>query len=413
MINRPEYLEKLIDWKDKSDLIKVVTGIRRCGKSTLFLLFQDYLKKNGISDKQIITINLEMAENNSLLDYKVLHEHILQKCKSKKMHYVFLDEIQMVDQYQKAVNSLRLKENIDLYLTGSNAYMFSQKLTTLLSGRYIEIKMLPLSFKEYMSAFENSTQQTYDTKFNDYVIFGSFPQILNFYNDKSKVNETLWHDYLDSIYNTIIVKDIMARQGIKELSKLNRVIKFMFDNIGSETSINNISNVLNNDLKIKPKESKIHAQTIENYIQGLVDGYVFYKVTPEYLKGKNRLRSNSKYYAADTGLKYFLLGENATKDAGHILENIVFLELKRRGYDVETGKVGDNEIDFVAKKPFGTVEYYQVAQTIQDEETLKRELKPLQMLDDSYPKFILSRDYSNGNYKGIKHINVLKWLMND
>ncbi|MBQ3834087.1 MAG: ATP-binding protein, partial [Elusimicrobia bacterium] len=269
MINRPEYLQKLIDWKDKSDLIKVVTGIRRCGKSTLFLLFQDYLKKNGVSDKQIITINLEMAENNDLLDYKVLHDYVLKKCKSNKMNYVFLDEIQMVDQYQKAVNSLRLKENIDLYLTGSNAYMFSKKLTTLLSGRYIEIKMLPLSFKEYMSAFPGANENSYDMKFNDYVQFGSFPQILNFYNDKSRIEETLWHDYLDSVYNTIIVKDIMSRQGIKELSKLTRVIKFMFDNIGSETSLNNISNILNNDLNLSSKESKIHVQTIESYIEGL------------------------------------------------------------------------------------------------------------------------------------------------
>jgi predicted AAA+ superfamily ATPase len=203
----------------------------------------------------------------------------------------------------------------------------------------------------------------------------------------------------------------MVRQGIYELSKLNRVIKFMFDNIGSETSLNNISNVLNTDLKLGPKESKIHVQTIEKYIDGLLDGYIFYKVSLSYLKGRLRLRGNAKYYAVDAGLRYFLLGGTSTQDAGHILENIVYLELKRRGYDVETGKVGNMEVDFVAKLPGGKMEYYQVAQSVQSEETLARELKPLQSLKDSYPKYILSRDYNNGNYNGIQHINVLNWLM--
>lgn len=437
MINRPEYLENLIRWKDVNDMIKVVTGVRRCGKSTLFQLFQEYLKKNGVTDKQIININLEMADNAPLLNWEKLHNHIEKITIKNKMNYVFLDEIQMVEEYQKAINSLRLKKNIDLYVTGSNAYMFSQKLTTLLSGRYIEIKMLPLSFKEYMSAFPNLDENSYDRKFNDYVSYGSFPQIMNFYKKEElaewttseghsivthegekihfqigrELNEHAWHNYLDSLYNTIIVKDIMARQGIQELSKLERVIKFMFDNIGSETSLNKISNTLNNDLKLNVKESKLHVQTIEKYIDGLLDGYVFYKVVPNYLKGKARLRSNAKYYAVDVGLKYFLLGGNSTQDAGHVLENIVYLELKRRGYTVESGKVGDMEIDFVAKLPGGKVEYYQVAQSVQSEETLKRELKSLQALKDSYPKFILSRDYNNSNYNGIQHINVLNWLM--
>ncbi|MDR1123371.1 MAG: ATP-binding protein [Elusimicrobiota bacterium] len=411
MINRPEYLDNLIRWKDSDDMIKVITGVRRCGKSTLFQLFQEYLKKNGVSDKQIININLEMADNAPLLNWQKLHDYIEKHTAKGKMNYVFLDEIQMVEEYQRAVNSLRLKKNIDLYITGSNAYMFSQKLTTLLSGRYIEIKMLPLSFKEYMSAFPDLDENSYEKKFNDYLSYGSFPQIIDFYKEDNKLDAHAWHNYLDSLYNTIIVKDIMARQGIQELSKLNRVIKFMFDNIGSETSLNNISNVLNNDLKLNPKESKIHVQTIEKYIDGLLDGYIFYKVLPNYLKGKSRLRSNAKYYAVDAGLRYFLLGGNSAQDAGHILENIVCLELKRRGYSVETGKVGDMEVDFVAKLPGGKIEYYQVAQSIQSEETLARELKPLQSLKDSYPKYILSRDYNNGNYNGIQHINVLNWLM--
>ena len=332
MINRSEYLKTLIRWRDKNDLIKVVTGIRRCGKSTLFQLFQAYLKEQGVLDAQILSINLELADYAHLLDYQALHSYILSHCAPGKRTYVFLDEIQMVPEFQKAVNSLRLHKNIDLYITGSNAYMFSQKLTTLLAGRYIEIKMLPLSFKEYMSAFPELTENAYDRKFNEYITYGSFPQILDFYH-KGGFDNLAWHNYLESIYNTIIVKDIMARQGIKELSKLERVIRFMFSNIGSETSLSKISNVLNADAR-----GNIHVQTIENYIEGLLDGYAFYKVLPKYLKGKGRLRSHAKYYAADMGLRYFLLGGNAGQDAGHILENIVFLELKRRGYEVFIGK---------------------------------------------------------------------------
>ncbi len=405
MINRSEYLKTLIRWRDKNDLIKVVTGIRRCGKSTLFQLFQAYLKEQGVLDAQILPINLELADYAHLLDYQALHSYILSHCAPGKMTYVFLDEIQMVPEFQKAVNSLRLHKNIDLYITGSNAYMFSQKLTTLLAGRYIEIKMLPLSFKEYMSAFPELTENAYDRKFNEYITYGSFPQILDFYH-KGGFDNLAWHNYLESIYNTIIVKDIMARQGIKELSKLERVIRFMFSNIGSETSLSKISNVLNADAK-----GNIHVQTIENYIEGLLDGYAFYKVLPNYLKGKGRLRSNAKYYAADTGLRYFLLGGNAGQDAGHILENIVFLELKRRGYEVQTGRINQEEVDFVATLSGGKIEYYQVAQSILDENTFQREIKPLKAIKDNYPKFILTRDYNTGNDNGIEILNVLKWLM--
>ena len=411
MINRPEYLDTLIRWKNHDDMIKVVTGVRRCGKSTLFLLFQDYLKKNGVSEKQILGINLELAENAKFLDWRVLYDYVKEQALTDKMNYVFLDEIQMVPQYQRAVNGLRLRKNIDVYVTGSNAYMFSQKLTTLLSGRYIEIQMLPLSFKEYMSAFPGADENSPDKQFNDYVTRGSFPQTLNFYNAENEFDQLMWNNYMDSLYNTIIVKDIMARQGIQEISKLNRVIKFMFGNIGSETSLTNISNVINNDLKLKPAESKIHVQTIEKYLDALLDGYVFYKASPAYLKGKAMLRSNAKYYASDAGLRYFLLGGGLREDAGHILENIVYLELKRRGYNLQFGKVGGEEVDFVAAQPGGRVEYYQVAQSVLSEETLNRELAPLQAIKDNYPKYLLTRDYNNTNYQGIRHINVLQWLL--
>ena len=406
MIKRPEYLKTLIRWKDKEELIKVITGIRRSGKSTLLLLFQKYLKEQGIADNQILSVNFEMMDNAPLLDYKALHTYILDHCVPNKMNYVFLDEIQLVAEFPKAINSLRLHKNIDLYITGSNAYMFSNQLTTLLGGRYIEIEMLPLSFQEYMSAFPELEEGAYDRKFDEYVTYGSFPQVLDFYH-KEGFDNLAWHNYLESVYSTIIVKDIMLRQGIQNLSKLERVIRFMFSNIGSELSLSKISNVLSADSK-----SNIHTQTIENYTEGLLEGYAFYKVLPNYLKGKGRLRSNAKYYAADTGLRYFLLGGNAGQDSGHILENIVFLELKRRGYEIETGRTSKGEIDFVATLPGGKIEYYQVAQSVLDEKTFEREIRPLQSMKDNYPKFILTRDYNTGNDKGIEILNVLKWLMN-
>jgi predicted AAA+ superfamily ATPase len=416
MINRPEYLVDLIRFKDKDDLIKIVTGVRRCGKSTLFLLFQDYLLKNGALKEQILDINLELADNANLLDWQTLHKHVESHITANKMNYVFLDEIQLVNDFPKAINSLRLKKNVDLYVTGSNAYMFSSSISTLLSGRFIEIKMLPLSFKEYMYAFEGVTNITLESKFNDYLTYGSFPQVLDFLisyptSEVKELDKKAWHNYLDSLYNTIIVKDIMTRRAITDFSKLERVIRFMFGNIGSETSINNISNVINNDLKLNPNEKKIHAQTIERYLDSLTDGYVFYKATPHYLKGKERLRSNAKYYAVDTGLRYFLLGGSLQDDAGHILENIVYLELKRRGYKIEIGKIGTKEVDFVAQLPGGKIEYYQVAQSVIREDILKRELAPLFKINDSYPKYLLTRDYSSTIYNGIQHINVINWLI--
>jgi predicted AAA+ superfamily ATPase len=268
----------------------------------------------------------------------------------------------------------------------------------------------PFSFKEYLSSFPQNERADLDKKYNDYVTRGSFPQTRELYTDNTVYDERAWHTYMDSVYNTIIVKDVLSRQGVKEFSKLDRVIRFMFSNIGSETSINNMGTIINNDMKGKPPDSKIHAQTIEKYLENLLDGYVFYKANPSYLKGKNRLRSNAKYYTVDAGLRYFLLGGTSINDAGHILENIVYLELLRRGCDVEFGKVGDLEIDFVAREPGGKAAYYQVTQTVMDKAVLERELAPLQQIPDNYPKFILSRDYDNSNFAGIRHINVLEWL---
>jgi predicted AAA+ superfamily ATPase len=397
LINRPDYLNNLKLWKDKSDLIKIVTGIRRCGKSTLFLLFQNYLKKNDAAKNQIININLELADNEALLNWKKLHKYVEDKLAPNKMNYVFIDEIQLVSDFPKAINSLRLKNNVDLYVTGSNAYMFSQKITTLLSGRFIEIKMLPLSFKEYVCSFENKSDL--NSLYDSYVKNSAFPQTLVFNND-----EKLIQDYLVGLYNTVIQKDILLRGQFKDTSRLENVVRFLFDNIGSETSVRNISSALLSDGR------KIHPQTIEGYIQGLIDSYLLYRVEKYDTKGKQYLKSNSKYYIADIGMRYALLGRN-NSDTGHILENIVYLELLRRGYRVSVGKYGNKEIDFVAQQPGGKIKYYQAAQSVLSEETLKRELAPLQSIDDNYPKYLLSRDYNTANYNGIRHINVLDWLV--
>ncbi|MDR0646200.1 MAG: ATP-binding protein [Elusimicrobiota bacterium] len=397
LIDRPQYLEKLKAWKDKSDLIKVVTGIRRCGKSTLFKLFQNHLKETGVKDKQILDINLEEAENEDLLDYKKLHNFVEKNISKNKKNYVFIDEIQLVSDFPKTINSLRLKENIDLYVTGSNAYMFTPKIITLLSGRFTEIKMNTLSFKEYSFAFKD--EKDLSKLYENYISDGSFPQILKLSEDKQLIQ-----DYLVGLYNTIIQKDIVLRGEYKDISRLESVVKFIFDNIGNETSVRNISNSLFSDGR------KIHPQTIESYLQGLLDSFLIYKAQRYNIKGKQHLQSNAKYYVADIGLRRALLGTREA-DKSQILENIVYLELLRRGYRVEVGKIGVQEIDFIASLPGGRVEYYQVSQNVLDEKTLKRELAPLKAVDDNYPKFLLTRDYDNAIYNGIKQINVLQWLM--
>ncbi|MDR0823044.1 MAG: ATP-binding protein [Endomicrobium sp.] len=400
LINRPLYLDKLKRWKDKSDIIKIVTGIRRCGKSTLFKLFQNHLYDMGIDKEQIINLNLEAVENSQLLDYKTLHQYIESVLIKDKMNYVFLDEIQLVADFPKTINSLRLRDNIDLYATGSNAYMFSQKIITLLSGRFIEIKIQPLSFKEYYGSFENS-QEPLSYIFAKYLSNSSFPQTIAFNDDKSLIR-----DYLVGLYNTIIQKDIVLKEQVKDVSRLENVVRFLFDNIGNETSINNISKVLLADGR------KIHPQTIESYIQGLIDCYLLYRTERYDIKGKQYLKSNSKYYVADIGLRYALLGEISV-DKGHILENIVYLELLTRGYRVSVGAISSKEVDFIAQKPDGIVEYYQVSQTVQDKNTLKRELAPLSAIDDNYPKFLLTQDYDNISYKGIQQRNLIQWLIED
>lgn len=396
MINREEYLDELIRWKDK-DLIKVVTGIRRCGKSTLFDLFIDYLKMSGVKSNQIIYINLEDADYD-FKDYKELYHFINDKIVSEDNFYVFLDEVQNVPGFQRAVDSLYIKKNVDVYITGSNAYILSGELATLLSGRYIEIKMLPLSFKEYISAFDNNN---YQQLFLDYMRNGGMPGNINIL--KSNVNDL--DKYLDGIFSTIVYKDIMARNNITDKLLLESVIKYIFDSIGSPISIKKISDTLTS------KGISTSNHTVENYITALLESFLIYKAERFDVKGKNLLARDYKYYVVDSGLRSYLLGKKADSDMGHILENIVYLELLRRGYKVYVGKVDDLEVDFVAENRDG-LRYYQVALTIRDEKVLERELRSLQKTGDHYPKTLLTLDMDlETDYDGIKKINVVDWLL--
>lgn len=398
MINREEYLDELIRWKDK-DLIKVVTGIRRCGKSTLFDLFIDYLKTSGVKSNQIIHINLEDADYD-FKDYKELYHFINDKIVSEDNFYVFLDEVQNVPGFQRAVDSLYIKKNVDVYITGSNAYILSGELATLLSGRYIEIKMLPLSFKEYISAFDNNN---YQQLFLDYMRNGGMPGNINIL--KSNVNDL--DKYLDGIFSTIVYKDIMARNNITDKLLLESVIKYIFDSIGSPISIKKISDTLTS------KGISTSNHTVENYITALLESFLIYKAERFDVKGKNLLARDYKYYVVDSGLRSYLLGKKADSDMGHILENIVYLELLRRGYKVYVGKVDDLEVDFVAENRDG-LRYYQVALTVRDEKVLERELRSLQKTGDHYPKTLLTLDMDlETDYDGIRKVNVVDWLLSD
>ena len=394
MIERTEYLEKLKKWKDK-DLIKVVTGIRRCGKSTLFELFIEYLKTIGIEENHIISINLENPDND-FENYKDFYKFIKQQIKDEKQYYIFLDEVQNVPEFQKAVDGLYILKNVDVYITGSNAYLLSGELATLLTGRYIEIKMYPLSFKEYIEYYQKDADEKI---YLNYINRSSFPYALKL------ENETEIDDYLDALYNTIILKDVAQRRKIADTSMLKTVTKFMFNNIGNCLSIKKIADTLTSDGR------PISVHTVENYLDALVESYVFNKVPRFDVKGKQYLQSGEKYYATDVTMRYALLGRRNV-DAGHMLENIVYLELIRRGYKVYIGRTVEKEVNFVAENKEGFT-YFQVAYTTREQSTLERELTPLQEINDHYPKYILTMDIDPiADFDGIKKINVLDWLVN-
>lgn len=404
MVERKEYLQKLWSWKDEQ-VIKVVTGIRRCGKSTLLKQYQNKLKLAGVTEEQIISINFEELENEPLLDYKSLYQYIKERLCEDKMTYIFLDEIQKVTSFEKVVDSLHVKENIDIYITGSNAYMLSGDLATLLTGRYVEISMLPLSFKEYVEITGIPKEQA----FSEYMKTGGFPYIAVMDRTDEKVEI-----YLEGIYNTVIVRDIEDRQARKEMNcgkrkitditLLKTIARYLASVIGSPISIKSITNYLISSGR------KVSANTVSDYVDALTESFIFYSVDRFDIVGKQLLKVNKKLYMVDLGLRNHILPRKRY-DLGFSIENIVFFELLRRGNKVNIGKYGSTEVDFVAQKQ-GVIVYYQVTADMTAEETFEREMRPLKEIKDNYEKIVLTLDYfSLGNYDGIKVINVIDWLL--
>lgn len=396
-IERASYLNKLIAFKDKN-LIKVITGIRRCGKSTIMEIYRDWLKEQGVSIDQIVYLNFEDYDNFELRNPKNLYAYIKPLLIEDKMNYLFFDEIQHVQDFPDIINSLNLNPNVDIYITGSNAYMLSSEIATLLSGRYIEIAMQPLSFKEYVDG--TGEYDNLQKAYNDYITRSSFPYTLEL-NTNSEVS-----DYLTGLYNTIVVKDIMSRKRLPDVMMLESVIRFTADNIGNILSTKRIADIMTADGR------KIDQKTVERYLNSLCETFFVYEVKRYNIKGKQLLKTLGKYYLVDIGLRRMLLGSRSF-DAGRILENIVYLELLHRQKKVYVGKNDNLEVDFVAIDE-NNITYYQVAATVRDESTLKRELASLQQINDQYPKYILTLDDDPvADYDGIKRINALKWMMGE
>ena len=397
LIQREQYLAFLRRHKDQ-DVIKVVSGVRRCGKSTLFELFKQELLASGVKANQIISINFEDLEYEPLQEYHALHEYIVKRLIPDIPMYVFLDEVQHVVQFEKVVGSLFIKPNVDIYITGSNAYFMSSDIATLLTGRYVQVEMLPLSFKEFHSAYSQQNLSDMDI-YNLYIEHSSFPRLVHVEDDES-IDE-----YLESILNKVVLKDIVTRLKITDVPLLLDIIKYLLANIGSLINPTKIANTLTSYGR------KTDNKTVEKYLQGLKDGLLIYEVDRFDVKGKALLQRNAKYYVVDSAFRKFLLSRTDS-DRGHILENIVYLELIRRGYRVYVGHLQNGEIDFVAKKPH-RLEYYQVSYTVMEDTTLRRELSPLEQLDDNYPKYLLTMDvlHKTDNHNGIEQKNVLDWLL--
>ena len=405
MIQRKEYLDLLKKWKDEQ-VIKVITGIRRCGKSTLLALYQDYLRTQGIADDQIIYVNFEELEYEDLLDYKALYSYIKSRLHSEKTTYIFLDEIQQVANFQKAVDSLYVKQNVDIYITGSNAYLLSGELATLLSGRYVEINMLPLSFAEFCELKGGSDK---DALLAEYMKNGGLPYIAKLSGDTEKVDM-----YLEGIYNTIIVKDIEERQKRKEkdsnkrkindIALLKNISKFLASSVGSPVSMKSIADYITSGGR------NISQATVSDYVDALVEPYIFYPAERYDVLGKQLLKMNQKMYIVDLGIRRHLLPRKRY-DLGFSLENVVYLELLRRGFEVNIGKVGTTEVDFIARKR-DDVYYFQVTASMVEESTFDREMAPLKAISDNYPKTVITLDrYTLGNYEGIQVVNAIDWLL--
>ena len=405
MIQRKEYLDLLKKWKDEQ-VIKVITGIRRCGKSTLLNLYQDYLRTQGVADNQIVYVNFEELEYEDLLDYKALYNDITSRLHSEKTTYIFLDEIQQVADFQKAVDSLYVKQNVDIYITGSNAYLLSGELATLLSGRYVEINMLPLSFAEFCEVKGGSDK---DALLAEYMKNGGLPYIAKLAGETEKVDM-----YLEGIYNTIIVKDIEERQKRKErdpnkrkvndITLLKNISKFLASSVGSPVSMKSIADYITSGGR------SISQATVSDYVDALIEPYIFYPAERYDVLGKQLLKTNRKMYIVDLGIRRHLLPRKRY-DLGFSLENVAYLELLRRGYEVNIGKVGTTEVDFVARKN-DNVFYFQVTASMVEEATFDREMSPLKAINDNYPKIVITLDrYTPGNYEGIHVVNAIDWLL--
>ncbi len=397
MKSRDIYLNKLIQFKDKP-LIKVITGIRRCGKSTLLDLFEEYLLNNGIKKENIIHMNFEDLTYDEIKDYKDLNKYIKEKVLDNDKKYIILDEIQQVSNWEKAINSFLVTLNCDIYITGSNAYLLSSEISTLLSGRYVEIKMLPLSFKEYLDFNDYNTKENLEKHFNDYLLYGGLP-IVSYVHDKSAIR-----NILSGVFNTVIIKDVAKRNSIRDITLLENLIRYIAQNIGSPISSRNISNYLNSAGR------KTSTETIDNYLKMLENAFIIYKANRFDIKGKMYLKTLEKYYVVDTGIRNELLSFK-DGDYGHMLENLVYLELLRRGYDVSVGKIDNLEVDFIAQN-YDEKIYYQVSASILDENTKKRELNPFDHIPDHYEKVILTMDRTPiKDFNGIKNINIIDFLL--
>ena len=402
-INRKQYINKLLSYKDK-DLIKVITGLRRSGKSTLFDLYREQLYKLGIGKRQVQFYNFELPENYLNKNWDDIYFEIKNKLQVDKTNYIFLDEVQNIPQFEKLVDGLFASENTDVYITGSNAFLLSSELATLLSGRYIEISILPFSFHEYLIARNIVTSDkylNYEALFFDYINETSLPKGVEL--RESGFDKI--YEYLEAIYTTIIEKDITQRHRINDKRAFANIVKFVATNIGNALSPSNISKTLKQD------GQSIHHLTIEKYLEYLTASFVFYKVNRFDIKGKKQLATQEKYYLVDAGLLNILVGKERVTDRGHILENVVFLELLRRGYKIWTGTSRNSEVDFVCKTPSGDIEYYQVAWQMSDEKTLDREFGSLEKINDNYPKYVLTTDSFTINRSGVKHLNVFNWLL--
>lgn len=407
LINRPEYLEQLIHHKDV-DLVKIVTGIRRCGKSSLLYLFHQYLLDNAVDKDNIIHMNLESLRYRNLSNYIAFYDYVSERIPKNKKTYLIFDELQAVEHWEKAIESFRLDYNVDIYITGSNAYLLSTEFSTLLSGRYVEINMLPLSFKEFLTFYEFSSSVSVEEKFQRYLQFGGMPVLREYHFNVARSNQAL-----EGIYSTVVLRDILQRNNQADQGTLHKIMLFLCSNIGSITSPNNISNVLSNEADRQTgKDKSIAGKTVDKYISMLRNAFIIYSVGRYDVKGKQLLKTLGKNYIIDIGFRNLLLGYRDA-DRRHIIENIVFLELIRRDYRVYIGKINEAEIDFVAEKPDDKL-YIQVTESMQSPETRERELRSLRMIPDNYEKIILSmdRNYIN-SYDGIKSLYLIDWLLSE